>query len=320
MGNFISAFTLGNEPDDSTYRSGSNFIAQWLAFKTAIVNQVGDRAFVGPDATGSGNATRYAAPFANTVGSSNITLLTHHFYQLGSERTNVSSTDIKTLMNFITNTDIYSRKLYTNLGIVKQAADSAGLKFRITEANTATNGGEPDVSDTYASALWSLDFMFQSAQGGASGVNFHGGSATYAPFIFGNSGLISAQPLYYGMLFFTMMGSGPVLSSSIDAGSNNISIYAIKTTSGYSVLFVNKEANQPFEVTLNLPTSVSSATAIHLRAAGLTSKTGVTIQNGAVSIALGQLVGMEDSYKVRISGNNPIIKVPALTAVLVKAS
>ena len=122
------------------------------------------------------------------------------------------------------------------------------------------------------------------------------------------------------MLFFTMMGSGPVLSSSIDAGSNNISIYAIKTTSGYSVLFVNKEANQPFEVTLNLPTSVSAATAIHLRAAGLTSKTGVTIQNGSVSIALGQLVGMEDSYKVRISGSNPVIKVPALTAVLVKAS
>jgi len=321
MGNFISAFTLGNEPDDSTYGSGSNFIDQWRAFKDVIVNQVGNRPFAGPDTTGSGSATRYAVPFVNAVGRSDISLVTHHFYQLGAERTNVASTDIGTLMSFITNTDIYSRKLFTNLGIVKPAADSAGLKFRITEANTANNGGELDVSDTYASALWSLDFMFQSAQGGASGVNFHGGgTARYTPFTFAYSNLVEVRPLYYGMLFFTMMGSGPVLSSSIDAGSNNISIYAIKTTSGYSVLLVNKEVNQSFEVTLNLPTSVASATAIHLRAAGLTSKTGVTIQNGSVSIALGQLVGMEDSYKVRISGNNPIIKVPALTAVLVKAS
>ena len=116
------------------------------------------------------------------------------------------------------------------------------------------------------------------------------------------------------------MGSGPVLSSSIDAGSNNISIYAIKTTAGYSVLFINKELSQPFEVTLNLPTSVSSATAIYLRGAGLTSKTGVTIQNGAVSVVAGQLVGMEDSYTVGISGNTPIVKIPALTAVLVKLS
>ena len=320
MGNFISAFTLGNEPDDTTYGSGSNFIAQWLAFKNVIVNQVGDRAFAGPDTTGSGNATRYAAPFLNSVGSRNITLLTHHFYQLGAERTNDPSTDIKTLLTFTTNTDVYSRKLFTNLGILKQAADSAGLKFRITEANTAINGGELDVSDTYASALWSLDLMFQSAQGGASGVNFHGGVATYAPFSFGNSGLISVQPLYYGMLFFTMLGTGPVLSSSIDAGSNNISIYAINTTSGYSVLFVNKEVSQSFEVTLNLPAAVSSATSIYMRAAGLTSKTGVTIQNGSVSVALGQLVGMEDSYQVGVSGSNPVIKVPALTAVLVKLS
>ena len=321
MGNFISAFTLGNEPDDSTYGSASNFSTQWLAFKNVIVNQVGNRAFAGPDTTGSGSATRYAVPFVNAFGRSDISLVTHHFYQLGAERTNVASTDIKTLMSFITNTDVYSRKLFTNLAIVKPAADSAGLKFRITEANSANLGGERDVSDTYASALWSLDFMFQSAQGGASGVNFHGGgAATYTPFTFANSSLGEVRPLYYGMLFFTMMGSGPVLSSSIDAGSNNISIYAIKTTSGYSVLFVNKEASQPVEVILSLPTAVSSATSIYLRGPGLTSKTGVTIQNGAVSIASGQLVSMEDSYQVGISGGNPVIKVPALTAVLVKLS
>jgi hypothetical protein len=57
-----------------------------------------------------------------------------------------------------------------------------------------------------------------------------------------------------------------------------------------------------------------------VRASSRWYKTGVTIQNGAVSIASGQMVSMEDSYQVGVSGGNPVIKVPALTAVLVKLS
>jgi len=331
MGNLITHFTLGNEPENLTYVSSANFNQKWLIFKNAIVNRVGNRAFAGPETTGSGRANDYTKPFATAVGSSNIALLTHHFYTVSSSDQTLYRTlgtpepvleQERAKFRSTLLTIPRSSKLNDNLVPVKAAADGLNVKFRLSEANSATAGGVAGVSDVYASALWSLDLMFLSAQGGAIGVNFHGGDirSFYTPFGFTSASLQEIRPLYYGILFFTMMGSGPVLSSSINAGGSNISIYAIKTASGYSVLLLNKEEAASFEVTLSLPTTVSSATSIYLRGPGLTSKTGVTIQNGAVSIVSGQLVGMEDSYKVGVSGSNAVIKVPALTAVLVKAS
>ena len=130
-----------------------------------------------------------------------------------------------------------------------------------------------------------------------------------------------------------MSQDGRPLVSSIDAGGNNISIYTIRTASGYSVLLVNKEASQSFEVTLQLPAPVSSATAIYLQGTSLldslpknldnNTRTGVgriTIQDGVVSNLSGKLEGNKGSYTVGISGNTPVVKVPALTAVLVKLS
>ena len=327
MGDIISHFTLGNEPDNASYTSSDNFNASWLAFKNVIVTKVGNRAFAGPDVTGSGDAIRYTKPFAEyfakIIGKGNITLLTHHFYQLSSDRKKVAwsvAEFIKTLLTFPTANTADGRKLADNLAIIKGAADTLGVKFRITEANSATSGGEPDVSDVYASALWSLDFMFRAAQGGASGVNFHGGdNPFYTPFSFTSSSLVDIRPLYYAMLFFTMMGSGPVLSSSIDASGQNISIYSIKTASGFSILFVNKEVSQSFDVSLQLPNSVSSATSVYLKGPGLSSKTGISIQDATVSVITGNL-GPYTSWFVPVSGNIAKVNVPALTAVLVKVS
>ena len=342
MGNSITHLTLGNEPDNTSYGSSPSFNTKWLAAKNAIVNRIGNRAFAGPDATGSGTARDYTVPFAAAVGSSNITLLTHHFYTVSSaDQTAYQAATTETVRDqerakfrLTLLTIPTSTKLRDNLFYIKPAADSLNVKFRLTEVNSATGGGVLGVSDVYASVLWSLDFMFLAAQGGASGVNFHGGDkARYTPFTFSSASLLGVQPLYYGLLFFTMMGSGPVLSSSIDAGGKNISIYTIRTTSGYSVLLINKEENQSFEVTLNLPAPVSSATSIYLQGTSLlaslpknidnNTRTGVgriAIQDGVVSNLSGKLEGMNPSYNVGISGSNPIIKAPPLTAVLVKLS
>ena len=322
LGASLYAFSLGNEPrwNNNTYTGYADLKARWVARKTAILNALPTAKFVGVDGT-DGNFAPVTKLFANDFALTDIELLTTHYYRLGdTEKTNLTN-NVTTLAALtralLTGPDPKLVSLLANMTTVTPTNKG----FRITECNSATGGGIDGLSNVYSSALWALDYMSTVAQGGAVGVNFHGGArALYTSFAFANSSLTEVRPLYHAMLFFTMMGSGPVLSSSIDAGSNNISIYAIKTTSGYSVLFVNKEASQPVEVILSLPTAVSSATSIHLRGPGLTSKTGVTIQNGAVSIASGQLVSMDDSYQVGVSGSNPVIKVPALTAVLVKLS
>ena len=55
------------------------------------------------------------------------------------------------------------------------ASRAAGLPFRMSEGNSCWNGGQPGVSDTLASALWSADVMLQFAAAGCAGVNMHGG-------------------------------------------------------------------------------------------------------------------------------------------------
>lgn len=88
--------------------------------------------------------------------------------------------------------------------IARQASD-AGLPLRITETNSVAGGGARGVSDTFASTLWGLDWMFALAFVGADSVHFHSTSDLYSPFSFGYSerGFIGkVNPLYYAMLAF----------------------------------------------------------------------------------------------------------------------
>ena len=69
------------------------------------------------------------------------------------------------------------------------AAQSAGVPFVISEGNTASCGGQAGVSDTLASALWSLDFLPTLSKAGAVRMNFHGGPAgPYPPIAFQKNG------------------------------------------------------------------------------------------------------------------------------------
>jgi hypothetical protein len=88
-----------------------------------------------------------------------------------------------------------------------QVAHSRRLPFRLDELNSASCSGRRGVSDTFASALWLADTLFDLAAVGVDGVNLHTlPRAAYQPFSFthprsGWRGTVA--PLYYGALFFT---------------------------------------------------------------------------------------------------------------------
>ena len=78
-------------------------------------------------------------------------------------------------------------------------AHRAGLPFRLTEVNSVTCGGVPGVSDTFATALWAPDTLFELLRAGVDGVNVHVRTdAINAAFAFKRSGLV-ARPLLYGL-------------------------------------------------------------------------------------------------------------------------
>lgn len=63
-------------------------------------------------------------------------------------------------------------------------ARAAGLPAHLGETNTVACSGRAGVSDAFAAALWSLDWMFGLARVGISRANFHGGPAySYTAFM-----------------------------------------------------------------------------------------------------------------------------------------
>ncbi len=99
------------------------------------------------------------------------------------------------------------------------AAEANKLPYRLEEANSFFNGGAKDVSDTFASALWALDYMYWWALHGAGGINFHTGdnvaagekstACKYAAFLTVPDGY-AAHPIAYGMKAFDLGSHGRI--------------------------------------------------------------------------------------------------------------
>lgn len=64
-------------------------------------------------------------------------------------------------------------------------AQAAGKPFLMFETNTASCGGFPGISDSFASTLWALDYSLQMAYTNFSGANLH----------------VSGQDVYYNVRF-----------------------------------------------------------------------------------------------------------------------
>jgi hypothetical protein len=82
-------------------------------------------------------------------------------------------------------------------------AHRAGRPFLLDEFNSVTCGGLKGVSDTFATALWAPDVLFELLQGGVDAVNLHmRPTPANTPFMLTDQGL-RARPLLYGLILFT---------------------------------------------------------------------------------------------------------------------
>ncbi len=326
LGDSLVCFEIGNEPNlfRKNYPAPQGakdwtfdlYRAQWERIRQAISRRVPHAMFSGPDATG-GAVESYALPFARSVDKSYMKFLSQHHYRLHAD-------DAPTIEALLVTPDpaltIGLGKRPAMLPALKAAADQLGVPLRFTESNSAVGGGRHGVSDSFASALWSLDFMFTIAKGGGSGVHFHTGrSAAYTPLEFDRSKLVKIRPEYYGLLFFKMIGEGRLLHTQMDAGGANLSIYCVQTQAGISTVLVNKDPQRSFELTLKLPTIVAQARAIALTAPDLSAKTGVQIQGESISVADG-LARREPEFSLQTSGQSLSAYVPAGSALLIKTA
>ena len=314
LGSNLLGIEIGNEcdlyGDSGNYYAGNWSLAQfetlWAQYRSAILAATPNVPITGP--ASGGNVSSWTIPFGEYVTRSEIILLTQHYYRANGELATSTA-------EFLITPDT---TLVTDLSELEAAAQKIGIPYRMSECNSFYNGGSNGVSDSYASSLWVIDYLFNCAQGGASGVNFHGGgnSAGYTPIADSNGTVVGARPEYYGILLFTLAGTGSLLTSALNAGSLNASAYAVKSSTGaLNLVLVNKDSTQNLSVSITLPQTIHTASLLAMTGSGLTATTGVTIQNAAVNPD--GSFSPQPAYTLTPSGTQLTCYVPALSAVII---
>ena len=148
------------------------------------------------------------------------------------------------------------------------AAHKRGLQFRLDEMNSASCSGKPGVSDTFASALWVLDTLFNLAsvgrRRGQRALASRARRTSCSRFQHTSSGWQAfVHPEYYGMLLFAQAfppGAQLCRSTSTRTGSSRCGRPA-RRTSPTRVVLINKDPTTSYTVTLQVPGFTSNAPA-----------------------------------------------------------
>jgi hypothetical protein len=156
-----------------------------------------------------------------------------------------------------------------------QDAFAAGAIFRMDEANSVACGGVAGVSDVFAAALWGADVMFELADLGASGINFHV-AGKYAPFLMRN-GVATVQGLYYGLLFFSRAtaSDGKRLPVQVTSGAR-VRAWATRGSDGaVRVAVLNEELTASGAISIEIGAAHRRGDLFRLSAPTLTAPRGI---------------------------------------------
>jgi len=280
VGPRIRAFQIGNEPDGFGRWSGvrpqsydvAAFIAEWRQFHAAIVARLPMAPFAGPDIVSDQS---WVGSFVEAIGGE-LVLVTRHYYADGPA--GAPHISLNRLLRSAPNAERLLEDMRT-------ISEGSHLPFRIAEANSIFNEGQPGVSDAFGSALWGLEFMFQVAEAGGGGVNFHTGDAkAYTPIGPGPDGRHVARPLYFGMLMFKEAVQGAVLVPSRLIGPDlNLVAYTTRAIDGtLKVCLINKDLKTRARVQIEVRRNFVSASLLRLAAPSAEARIGVTFGGSAV--------------------------------------
>jgi len=310
LGDRLQSLEIGNEVDLlPRFKTYESYYDAYKEYKGAIRSAFPQAAFSGPDVAGN---TQWAVDFAASEGK-DVQLLTHHYYRTGARKPEAT---IETLL-------APDPAFRAKLEKLQRTCLEKGIRFRINEVNSFYGGGKPGVSDTFASALWCLGYMFQLASYGCAGVNMEtdinqmAWVSHYSPIFRDAAGQLIARPEYYGMLAFAMAGQGQLLKVTASPTDDNLTAYATRSAAGSLwVTVVNKDLSRQVTLELVLPPGHSRAEAYRLAAPSIESQDQVTMAGTQVSAQGTWSPGPAE--KIEVNEAVASLHVPAASAVLVR--
>ena len=269
------ATTLRSTPPNWAERySPSRYRSDYRAYARALRRVTPHVPLVGPDTTSSTPSWVSALSRLTRAGPSEITMHRYAFSTCYPRGSPVYPT-IAGLLGQGASAGIAGR-LHDALRI----AARAGLPLRVTELNSISCGGNEGVADSFATALWAPDALFELMRAGVAGVNWHiRPQLLNAPFHFVPGG-IDPQPELYGLAIFNeMFGRGSELEKVRLSNPRKLALKAWAVRSGrvLKLLLVNKGRSM---ARVELPASRLSGAPARiefLKAPSPRAKTGVTL-------------------------------------------
>lgn len=251
----LGALEIGNEPDLYHKQIGWNwnpanltwgvnygpatYASDFAAYAAALSQ-------VAPGVPLAGGALGYLGQdWWNALLSadrSSVGLLTGHRYPLSACATPGTSS-YPTIAGQLS--DQASVGLATSVKSTVSLAHAAGLPFRVDELGSATCTGIKGVSDTFATALWAPDALFNLLAAGVDGVNVHTRFNTANTPLHGG-GAPFVRPFFYGMMLFARtLGPGAALISTTVNGQlpTGVSVWPVRVQGNQMhVLLINKNS------------------------------------------------------------------------------
>jgi Glycosyl hydrolase family 79 C-terminal beta domain len=330
----ILGLEIGNEPEQ--YRSHSRppagaararsrraryraFVQRFSRWRKALP----DVPLVGP-ATGSLGWLSHLGQFLSAEPT--VSQVSVHRYGLSDCITDPGLPRYPTVANLLSPTT--ARRMVHGLAPYVAMAHGAGATFRIDEVNSVTCQGQGGVSDTFASALWMLETLFEEASIGVDGVNVHvwPGAGPNQLFTFDQAGggwLGSVRPAYYALLMFNQAAPpGSRLLPTQATGAGPISSWAALAPDGSTrVALVNSGLDGTQATTVRVGPGTCPATVIRMQAPSAYATDGVTLagQSFATPTTTGRLEGSPVTESVQPSaGGGYQVALPAASAAVLE--
>jgi hypothetical protein len=205
-----------------------------------------------------------------------------------------------------------------SLAPIAADAHRAGVPFRLTEFNSVTCGGVRGISNTFATALWAPDTLFELLRAGVDGVNVHVHAASInAAFTFDRAALV-VRPLLYGLIMFRRaLGIDPsLLNVQVGAaGRPHVKAWGVAVAGGGLHVLVLDKGSRAARVSLHIPPD-GSATVQRLLAPSVSAHSGVTLAGQSLN-ARGRWIGRRVVSPLRPTARGYEVTVPGYSAALV---
>ncbi len=329
----VRAFELGNEPDlyasfpwfrtpagrhvtgrPSDY-DVSSLTADWKRFAAVLPR----RPLAGPS-LGAPGWTSHLGSFL--AAEPHVGLVTLHRYPLQLCFTSRRSPRYPTVPHLLAPSS--SIGLADSFASYAAVARARGIALRIDELNSVSCGADPAVSDTFASALWALNTLFEMARVGIHGVNIHTfPGAGYELFRFTRpNGRWRAvvTPEYYGLLLFARAApAGSRLLGLTGAVSGAVRTWATRARDGtVRVVLVNSGARARRLSVGVVGARVGPAALDRLSAPGAHARAGISLsgQSFGPSTFTGALPGSSRPIALRAVHGRYFVTLPATSAAM----